>query len=85
MEENEKRYNTRQNTRAEGKPKYQSNTGSHIEDDSLEDGVISSTESEGSSLFESVEKRQIKLNYIRALSKEIGQNKDNSSTEKTKQ
>ena len=67
----EKRYNTRQSTKGDTHQTEQIHEKrSGIEDDSLEDGVISSTDSENSELFETVEKRQVKVNYMKVLNKE---------------
>ena len=69
VDESGKRYNTRQHAK-EGNKQLDHRPANDIEEDSQEEGVLSSSESENNSIYETVEKRQMKVDYMKALRKE---------------
>ena len=66
-----KKYNTRQTYRDEGQKSTGEAVGGNMEVDSLDDGVLSSQdESDSASLYETVEKRQVRVNPSKLLTVE---------------
>ena len=82
----EKRYNTRQSAKVTTQQKEQQprENNSSIDCDSLEEDIISSSDTESNELFETVEKRQVKVNYMKAATESGGACKVKKSKNKKK-